>query len=147
MFRVPKSDALPCPAAASRSAASMSSTARSVTDVEPPRGRHRFHPPGPDLRGEFRLRTTSCRNAAFLLRDSATVTADVRSQQLDRQPGKARARTEVQQGLAGAELRAGEQALAEVPADDLLRRANRGEVDPRIPLDDKFKINNKLRVN
>ena len=46
----------------------------------------------------------------------------------------------------GAEVDAGEEALAEVATYDLFRSADGGEVRPRIPLEDEVEVGRELGV-
>ena len=91
-----------------------------------------------------RVRTVSRRKVAFLFWDSARVTSISGRRSAMGRPGKPAARAEVEQGSGGAEIRRGEEAFAEVAADDLFRIANGGEVGAGVPLEQKVEIGGEL---
>ena len=65
--------------------------------------------------------------------------------ELDGQAGEAGAGTEVEEGGAGAEAGGGEEALAEVAADDVVGGADGGEVDALVPFKDEVEVEEELR--
>jgi hypothetical protein len=105
---------------------------------------HRFDAMGPDLGGEMEGADGFVEEGGLLGAGLGQGDVDFGAEELDGESGEAGAGTVVEEGAAGAEVSGGEEALAEVAADDVLGGADGGEVEAGVPLENEVEIGEEL---
>ena len=99
---------------------------------------------GPDLGGEMEGADGFVEEGGLFGAGLGQGDLDFGAEELDGKAGEAGAGTVVEEGGAGAEVGGGEEALAEVAADDVLGGADGGEVEAGVPLENEVEIGEEL---
>ncbi len=107
--------------------------------------RHGFYAGGPDfyvLKGEGA--DGFAEEGGFLVLGFSKGHADFRMEQGYGEAGEACSGTQVEEGVAWAYVLGGEEAFAEVAADDLFGVANGGEVGAGVPFEEEIEVEGEL---
>ena len=102
--------------------------------------RHRLDALGPDFCGDGERADGFAEERGFLPLGFCEGDGDFGVKELDGQAGETGAGAEVEQRVGRTDVGGGEEALAEVAADDLLGRADGGEVDSGVPFLDEVEV-------
>jgi hypothetical protein len=97
-------------------------------------GGHSLNAARPDFGGEVKRADSFAKETSFFVLGFGESHGDLRAKEGDGQAGKAGSRAEVEEGLGvGAQMATGEETFSKVPADDLFRIADGGEIGPGVP--------------
>ena len=110
-------------------------------------GGHRFDASGPDFGGEVEGTDGFAEEGGLFVLGFGERDLDLRTEEGDGDSGETCSRAEVEEGGGvGVEMTGGEEAFAEVAADDLLRIADGGEVSAGVPLEEEIEVEGELSV-
>lgn len=112
--------------------------------------RHLLHSPSPNPRFEAQSAYGFAEEGRFLALGFSEGNLNLRQEKLDRESRESSARTEVEKrrvcGKKWSEVKTDEEALAKVPADNLFRVADGGEIGSGVPPEEQIEVNAELGV-
>ena len=116
-----------------------------VDRIETPCGRHGFHPIRPDLGGEVQSADDLAQEGGFLVLGFGEGDGDLGAEEGYGEAWEAGSGAEVEQRRGvGVKVAGGEEAFAEVAADDLFGVADGGEVGTGVPLEEEVEVSGEL---
>lgn len=95
----------------------------------------------PDFGGEVERTDGFTKEGGLFVLGFGEGDGNLRPKEGNREAGKAGSRAEVQEGLGvGGQMAGGEETFSKVPADDLFRIADGGEIGPGVPPEEQVEV-------